>query len=133
MMTAFNHGATFWNGGEFYGTPKYNSLHLLNRHLTKYPADAEKVVLIIKGRTDLKTMKLDRSKEGVRRSVDNVLKLLNDKKSLDIFGCARVDPDTPIETTIAVLAEYVKEGKIKGISLSEVKAETIRRAHQVHP
>lgn len=39
----------------------------------------------------------------------------------------------PIETTIGALAEYVTDGKIGGIGLSEVKAETIRRAHRVHP
>lgn len=78
-------------------------------------------------------MKSNRSKEGVRRSVDNVLKLLDDKKSLNIFECARIDPDALIETAIAALAEYVKKGKIKGVLLSEVKAETIRRVHQVHP
>lgn len=133
MKTAFNQGATFWNGGELYGTAEYNSLHLLNRYFTKYPADADKVVLSIKGGIELKTMAPDGSREGVRRSVDNVLKLLDGTKSLDVFECARVDPNTPIETTIAALAEYVREGKIKGISLSEVRAETIRRAHKVHP
>ena len=75
----------------------------------------------------------DGSEENVRRSVDNCLRMLDGTKKLDIFECARVDPNTPIETTIGVLATYVKEGKLGGISLSEVKAETIRRAHKVHP
>ena len=46
---------------------------------------------------------------------------------------ARVDPDTPVETSIKALAELVKEGKIGGIGLSEVNADTIRKAHAVHP
>lgn len=75
----------------------------------------------------------DGTRDGVRRSVDNVLRLLDGKKTLDIFECARADPNTPIETTIAALAEYVKEGTLRGISLSEVKAETVKRAHKVHP
>lgn len=132
MNAAYEHGAVFWNGGEFYGTPDYNSLHLVAEYFTQYPAETENVVLSIKG--GLKpNLQVDGSREGVRRSVDNVLRLLNGKKTLDIFECARVDPNVPIETTIAALAEYVREGKIKGISLSEVKAETIRRAHKVHP
>lgn len=131
MKAAVNSGSNLWNGGEFYGTPEYNSLHLLNRYFTKYPEDADSVVLSIKG--GLRNMAPDGSPEGIRASVDNTLKLLNGKKTLDIFECARVDPKTPIETTIAALAEYVKAGKIKGIGLSEVKAETIRRAHKVHP
>ena len=46
---------------------------------------------------------------------------------------ARVDPRTPIETSIKALAELVEEGKIRGIGLSEVNASTIRKAHAVHP
>lgn len=132
MKAAYEHGAVFWNGGEFYGTPEYNSLHLIAEYFTRYPDESKNVVLSIKGGLTPE-FKIDGSREGVRRSVDNVLRLLDGKKTLDIFECARVDPNVPIETTVAALAEYVREGKIKGISLSEVKAETIRRAHKVHP
>jgi pyridoxine 4-dehydrogenase len=45
---------------------------------------------------------------------------------------ARVDPNIPIETSVKALAELVKEGKIDGIGLSEVNANTIRKAHAVH-
>jgi pyridoxine 4-dehydrogenase len=132
MKAAYDHGAVFWNGGEFYGTPEYNSLHLVAEYFTRYPAEAENVVLCIKGGLTA-DFQVDGSRDGVRRSVDNVLRLLDGKKSLDVFECARVDPKTPIEVTIEALAEYVRDGKIKGISLSEVKADTIRRAHKVHP
>jgi len=132
MKAALNTGANFWNGGEFYGTPEHNSLHVLNSYFSKYPDDTERVVISIKGGLGL-GLAPDGGEQNVRRSVDNCLKLLDGKKTLDIFECARVDPNTPIETTIGILATYVKEGKIKGISLSEVKAETIRRAHKVHP
>jgi aryl-alcohol dehydrogenase-like predicted oxidoreductase len=40
---------------------------------------------------------------------------------------------SPIEDTIGALAELVKEGKVKYIGLSECSAETLRRAHKVHP
>jgi len=131
MNTAFAKGANFWNGGEFYGPPERNSLQLLDEYFTKHPEQAEKVVLSIKG--GLKpTMAPDGSREGVERSVDNTLKLLNGKKFLDVFECARVDPKTPIEITIQALADYVKAGKIGGISLSECSAESIRRAAKVH-
>jgi len=132
MKTALEHGANFWNGGEFYGSPELNSLQYLNSYFVAYPEDADKVVLSIKGGLN-EAYIVDGSEANVRRSVDNCLRILDGKKFLDIFECARVDPKTPIETTIAILAEYVKEGKIGGIGLSEVKAETIRRAHKVHP
>ena len=131
MRTALQLGANFWNGGDFYGPPERNSLQLLARYFTEYPEDADKVVLSIKG--GLGHSGLDGSEAGIRRSIDNCLKLLDGKKKLDIFECARVDPKVPVEETIKAIAAYVKEGKIGGISLSEVRADTIRRAVKVHP
>lgn len=121
-------GANFWNGGELYGTPDYNSLHLLNKYFTKYPENAEKVVLSIKGGLKPGQLVTDGSAENIRRSVDESLRVLDGKKKLDIFECARQDPNFPVEHNVQVLAEYVKAGKIGGIGLSEVDAETIRRA-----
>ena len=127
MRAALEAGSNFWNAGEFYGTPQYNSLTLLEEYFTKYPEDAEKVVLSIKG--GLVNLTPDGSPEGVRRSMDNCLKLLNGKKSIDIFEYARVDKNVPIETTLKTLEEeYVKTGKLGGIALSEVSAATIERA-----
>ncbi|KAI9775637.1 MAG: Pyridoxine 4-dehydrogenase [Geoglossum umbratile] len=132
MKTALARGANFWNGGEFYGTPQLNSLHYLRDYFIAYPEDKDKVVISIKGGLNT-SGRIDGREENVRRSVDECLRVLDGKKFLDIFQCARVDPNTPIETTIAALAKYVEEGKIGGIGLSEVRAETIRRAHKVYP
>jgi pyridoxine 4-dehydrogenase len=126
MKASLAIGCNFWNSGEFYGTPEYNSLHLLERYFTKYPEDAPKVVLSIKG--GFKGMVPDGSPENVRNSVENCLNLLKGKKSIDIFECARVDKNVPIETTMKALEELVKEGKIGGIALSEVGPATIERA-----
>ncbi|MCF2532394.1 aldo/keto reductase [Yinghuangia soli] len=52
---------------------------------------------------------------------------------VDTYRIARVDPDVPIEETIGAMAEEVKAGRVRHIGLSEVGAETIRRAHAVHP
>ncbi|RFU35928.1 hypothetical protein B7463_g399, partial [Scytalidium lignicola] len=130
MKAALAAGCNFWNGGEFYGTPEHNSLTLLARYFAKYPEDADKVILSIKG--GYGPSGPDSSPEGVRRSLDNCIKLIDGKKKIDIFECSRVDKKTPIETTMKVLEEeYVKTGKIDGISLSEVGAATIRRAAAV--
>ncbi|KAJ5517100.1 hypothetical protein N7527_008660 [Penicillium freii] len=133
LNTTLELGANFWNAGELYGTPEYNSLHLLNKYFAKYPENADKVVLSVKGGLKKGELIPDGSEENIRRSVDECLRLLDGKKKLDIFECARQDSAFPVEQTIKVLVEYVKEGKIGGIGLSEVDAETIRRAHKVHP
>lgn len=59
--------------------------------------------------------------------------MLDGTKSIDLFECARLDPKVPIETTVQTLAALIKEGKIGSYGLSEVNAETVRRAHAVHP
>jgi aryl-alcohol dehydrogenase-like predicted oxidoreductase len=53
--------------------------------------------------------------------------------TIDLYYQHRVDPKTPIEETVGALAGLVREGKIRFIGLSEASAETIRRAHKVHP
>jgi len=52
---------------------------------------------------------------------------------IDLYYQHRVDRNTPIEETVGAMAELVKEGKVRHIGLSEAGAETIRRAHAVHP
>jgi pyridoxine 4-dehydrogenase len=131
MKAALAAGSFNWNGGELYGTPQYNSLHLLNAYFTKYHEDADKVLLCIKGAIDPDKHQPDGSEAGIKRSIDNCLKLLDGKKRLDLFEPARVDPNVPIEETVKYINEYVKAGKIGGISLSEVSANTIRRAAKV--
>jgi len=134
MKESLKDGPTHWNGGEVYGTPQRNSLHLVNEYFTKYPEDADKVILCIKSGVNPKNMmEAQQDREGIRKRIDHCLKVLDGKKKLDLFEVARQDAKTPVETTIAAIAEYVKEGKVGGISLSEVGAETIRRAAKVHP
>jgi pyridoxine 4-dehydrogenase len=122
-------GCNFWNAGEFYGPPDNNSLTLLNKYFTKYPEDASKVVLSIKG--GLKNFVPDGSPENIKNSIENCMRLLDGKKDIDIFEPARVDKNIPIEITLKALEEHVKAGHIKGIALSEVSAATITRAVKV--
>lgn len=122
----------FWNGGELYGTPEYNSLHLLERYFAKYPEDADKVVLSIKGGVDVTTHRPNGSPEGIRQSLDNCISLLKGRKKIDIFEMARRDQDTPLEVTFGVIdKEYIQTGKIGGISLSEVRASTVHEAAKI--
>lgn len=52
---------------------------------------------------------------------------------VDVYRPARLDPQVPIEETVGAIAELVEAGYVRHIGLSEVGAETIRRAHAVHP
>lgn len=52
---------------------------------------------------------------------------------IDLYYQHRVDPETPIEETVGAMADLVGKGKVRFLGLSEAGAETIRRAHAVHP
>ncbi|ANP51299.1 aryl-alcohol dehydrogenase-like predicted oxidoreductase [Streptomyces griseochromogenes] len=74
----------------------------------------------------------DGSAEHVRSSVHGSLERLGTDR-IDLYYQHRVDPNVPIEETVGALGELVAEGKVRHIGLSEASAETIRRAHAVHP
>ena len=52
---------------------------------------------------------------------------------VDIYRLGRVDPAVPIEETVGAIAEMVQAGYVRHVGLSEAGADTIRRAHAVHP
>ena len=133
LKAALKSGINFWNGGEFYGKPDSNSLQLLNRYFTKYPEDADKVIVSIKGGSLPDKMAIDGSEQNIRRSIDQCLKILDGKKFLDIFEPARQDPKVPLQETMSTMGQYIKEGKIGGIGLSEVNEDQIKAAHAIHP
>lgn len=68
----------------------------------------------------------------LRAACEGALKRLN-TDVIDLYYLHRWDKVTPIEECVGVLADLKKEGKIRAIGLSEVSAETLRKAHQEHP
>ena len=52
---------------------------------------------------------------------------------IDLYYVHRVDAEVPIEDTIGAMAELVRAGKVKHLGICEAGAQTIRRAHKVHP
>ncbi|KIZ13767.1 aldo/keto reductase [Streptomyces natalensis] len=68
----------------------------------------------------------------VREACDASLRRLG-VDHIDLYYQHRVDPDVPIEETVGAMAELVAAGKVRHLGLSEAGAETIRRAHAVHP
>ncbi|KAI4270207.1 MAG: hypothetical protein LQ337_006825 [Flavoplaca oasis] len=136
LNAALATNTTFWNGGEFYGPPHANSLHLLARYFNAHPTAAPRVTLSIKGGgIPNGPMRIDGSRANIGRSIDECLSILSTcpKKTIDIFEPGRIDANVPLSETISAIAEYVAEGKVGGISLSEVDAPTIRQAHAIHP
>ncbi|KZV90402.1 Aldo/keto reductase [Exidia glandulosa HHB12029] len=123
----------FFNSGEFYGMPPNitANLDLVARYFDKYPEHREKVFISVKGAVGPGPAP-DCSEEGIRRSVDNIIAKLRGKK-LDLFEPARIDKKVSVEDTMKTLVQLVKEGKFDHIGLSEISADTLRRAHKIYP
>ncbi|MRK00327.1 aldo/keto reductase [Aeromicrobium sp. S22] len=68
----------------------------------------------------------------LRKALERSLRNL-DRETIDLYYIHRVDPDTPIEETFGALSEFVQEGKVRYLGISEASPETIRRAHATHP
>src|SRR6195952_894308 len=75
---------------------------------------------------------IDGRPEYVREACDASLRRLG-VDHIDLYYQHRVDSNTPIEDTVGAMAELVKAGKVRYLGLSEAGAQTIRRAHAVHP
>jgi aryl-alcohol dehydrogenase-like predicted oxidoreductase len=81
---------------------------------------------------DLLRREIDGKPEYVREACEASLQRLG-VDHIDLYYQHRVDPNTPIEDTVGAMAELVAAGKVRYLGLSEASAETIRRAHAVHP
>lgn len=78
------------------------------------------------------TWKFNGQKNYIKKAVERSLKNLG-TDFIDLYYMHRLDPNTPVEESVAAMSELVKEGKVGYIGLSEVSSDTIRRANLIHP
>jgi aryl-alcohol dehydrogenase-like predicted oxidoreductase len=74
----------------------------------------------------------DGSPEAIRAAIEQSLRLLR-TDHIDLYYLHRRDFDVPIAESVGAMADLVAEGKIGGVGLSEMSAQTLRMAHAVHP
>ena len=75
---------------------------------------------------------LDARPEAIKSACEASLERLQ-TDVIDLYYMHRPDPNVPIEESVGALADLVGQGKIRMIGLSEMSADTIRRAHSEHP
>ena len=74
---------------------------------------------------------IDGTPQHVREACEASLSRLG-VEAIDLYYLHRVDPQVPIEETVGAMSDLVSQGKVRFLGLSEVSAETLRRAHSVH-
>ncbi len=124
-------GGNFLDTAEVYGP--YKNEELLGRFLSEVPRDTVIVATKFGFRIGSDGIRgVDSSPENVRRACDASLQRLG-IETIDLYYQHRVDPNVPIEETVAAMAELVSQGKVRTLGLSEAGPETLRRAAKVHP
>ncbi|MGO9046682.1 MAG: aldo/keto reductase [Xanthobacteraceae bacterium] len=132
IRAALEAGITFLDTGDFYGMG-HNEL-LIRRALEGVPRD--RVVISVKFGALRDPAGMFHGNDSRPAAVKNFLAYSLrrlDTDYIDIYRPARLDPAVPIEDTIGAIADMIRAGYIRHVGLSEVGAETIRRAHAVHP
>jgi aryl-alcohol dehydrogenase-like predicted oxidoreductase len=135
LQRAVELGVSFFDTAEVYG-PHRNEV-LLGKALKPY---REQVVIATKfgfvynrDRSDFGEITGTNGQPENARAVAHASLKRLDTDVIDLYYLHRVDPAVPIEDSVGAMAELVSEGKVRAIGLSEVSADTLRRAHAIHP
>ena len=139
ISKAIDLGYTFFDTAEIYGTA--SNPHLNEEELGHALAPYRDRIVIgtkfgihfdMSSSSVNKPLIPDAREVVIRKSVDESLKRLR-TDHIDIYYQHRQDPNVPVEEVAEVMSSLIKEGKILSWGLSEVDAETIRRAHSICP
>src|SRR5262245_47375275 len=132
IHAAIDAGVTLIDTGDFYGAGRNEML--IAKALRDRNRDDVQISVKFGGLRDPKGAWIgyDGRPQAVKSFIAYTLARL-DTDHVDIYRPSRVDPDVPIEETVGAIAELVQEGYVRRIGLSELSADTIRRAAAVHP
>ncbi|WP_431923126.1 aldo/keto reductase [Nonomuraea jabiensis] len=132
IHAALDAGITLLDTGDFYGMG-HNEL-LIRQALEGRSRDDVQISVKFGAQRDYdgNWLGFDGRPAAVKSSLAYTLRRLG-TDHVDVYRIARVDPAVPIEETVGAIAEEVAKGRVRHIGLSEAGAETIRRAHAVHP
>ncbi len=134
LLEAVDSGVTLIDTAEVYGP--YENERLIGRTLRG--ARRDQVCLATKFGFDLRAdgsktgWGLDSRPEGIAARVEASLQRLGTDR-IDLLYQHRVDPAVPIEEVVGAMAALVEAGKVRYLGLSEASANTLRRAHAIHP
>ncbi|MBY0217816.1 aldo/keto reductase [Paenibacillus illinoisensis] len=132
IHNALDSGINFLNTGDFYGLG-HNEM-LINEAIKDYNRD--KIFISVKFGGLMAPNGMPYGIDSRPLAIKNYLTYSLNRLGvdyIDLYEPGRIDPEIPVEETLGPIAEMVKAGYVKHIGLTEVDAETLRRAHSVHP
>jgi aryl-alcohol dehydrogenase-like predicted oxidoreductase len=129
IQRAIDLGVTFLDTADMYG--QGHNEELVGKAIS---GRRDELVIATKfaNRRDGDKRWVDNSPEWIREACDNSLKRLGIEQ-IDLYYMHRRDPDVPIAESVGTMAELVEQGKVRYLGLSEVSADTLREANDVHP
>ena len=134
LSRALELGINFWDTADMYGFG--HNEELISKVLV---ANRDKIFIATKFGFRLKDENspatgtyFDGSPAYMKQAVEKSLKRLN-VETIDLYYAHRIDPKIPVEEMVGAMAQLVKEGKVRYLGLSEASANSIRKAHKVHP
>jgi aryl-alcohol dehydrogenase-like predicted oxidoreductase len=132
IRAALDAGITLLDTGDFYGMG-HNEL-LIRDALREARREDVQISVKFGAQRDPDGMWLgyDARPQAVKSALAYTLKRL-DTDYVDIYRPARLDPNVPIEETVGAIKELIEAGHVRHVGLSEIGAETLRRAHATHP
>lgn len=129
LDAAYKAGLTLWDSADVYG----DSEDLVGKWFARTGKRSEITLMSKFGCIDINNdRKFDSSPEYVHSACQKSLERLG-VESIDVYFCQRPDGKTPIEKTVKAMIELKESGKIQHLGMSQCSADTLRRAHTVHP
>lgn len=130
LHEAVDRGVTLFDTAETYGP--FNNEELAGEALAQYK---DRIFVTTKfgfNHVDGKAQGLNNRPEYIKQVVEGSLRRMK-TDCIELYYCHRYDPSVPIEDVAGTIKDLIQEGKVKRFGLSEVSAETLRRAHAVQP
>ena len=131
LNRALELGINFWDTADMYGMG--HNEELISKVLKP---NRDKIFIATKFgfrmKEDNSGTYFDGSPAYMKQAVEKSLKRLG-IETIDLYYAHRVDKNVPVEEMVGAMAELVKQGKVRYLGLSEASANSIRKAHKVHP
>ncbi len=134
LLAALDAGVTHFDTAALYGFGASETLvgKFLSRHRSRFTLASKCGMTGVPNPQGVKVRVIDGRPATLKATCEEALKRLQ-TDVIDLYYLHRWDKAVPIEDSVGALADLVREGKIRSIGLSEVSADTLRRAHAVHP